>query len=72
MNRQHSQGERAVIDRLQRLSVVLPAIAEEAASAKRELARLRAENGRLARRLARLESRAGAVAANPGPTDGCQ
>jgi regulator of replication initiation timing len=48
--------ERAVIDRLQRLSVLLPALAQEAATARREAARLRVENRRLTRRLAEAES----------------
>lgn len=62
MSDQHrSQAERAVIDRLERLRVVLPAIAEEAARAKREVARLRVENRRLTHHLAQLESRAGAL-----------
>lgn len=53
-------AERAVIDRLQKLRVVLPAMAQEAAEARREAARLRAENSRLVHRLAQLESRYGA------------
>jgi hypothetical protein len=63
-----SQSERAVIDRLERLRVVLPALAQEAAAAKREVARLRAENRRLSHRLAGLESRAGALAASASST----
>ena len=62
------QAERAVIDRLDRLRALLPALAEEAATAKREVARLRAENRRLTQHLAQLESRAGVLAANPGAT----
>jgi hypothetical protein len=48
--------ERAVIDRLQRLRVLLPAMAQETATARREAARLRAENRRLMLRLAEVES----------------
>jgi hypothetical protein len=54
-----TQAERAVIDRLHRLRAVLPAMAEESATARREAARLRAENRRLVHRLAELESRQG-------------
>jgi hypothetical protein len=57
-----TRAERAVIDRLNRLRVVLPAMAQEAAAARREAARLRAENVRLARRVVELES---AQAAEP-------
>ena len=56
--------ERAVIDRLQRLSGLLPALAQEAPTARREAARLRAENRRLTRRLAEAES----LALVPSPT----
>ena len=56
-------GDRAVIDRLQRLRVVLPALAHEASRARRELARLRCENARLARRVHELES----AASSPTP-----
>lgn len=58
--------ERAVIDRLNRLRVVLPAMAQETAVARREAARLRAENTRLTRRVAELES-TGAALRVPGP-----
>jgi hypothetical protein len=47
---------RAVIDRLHQLRVVLPAMATEAAAARREAVRLRVDNARLARRVAELES----------------
>ena len=53
--------ERAVIDRLQRLRIILPALAQEAATARREAARLRSENARLLRRLADLEARYGTM-----------
>jgi len=53
---QRHDEERAVIDRLHKLRVLLPAMAEEAAAARREAARLRAENRELASRLAALES----------------
>jgi hypothetical protein len=49
-------SERAVIDRLQKLRVVLPAMAQETAIARREAVRLRTENARLARRLEELEA----------------
>jgi hypothetical protein len=50
-----SDAERAVIDRLHKLRVLLPAMAQDTADARREAARLRAENARLARRIAELE-----------------
>jgi hypothetical protein len=50
------ERERAVLDRLHKLRVILPAMAEESATARREAARLRAENARLVRRLAELEA----------------
>ena len=53
----HGWAERALLDRLNRLQVVLPALAHDLASARREAARLRVENGRLARSLADLERR---------------
>jgi hypothetical protein len=49
-------SDRAVFDRLQRLSVILPAFAEEAASARRKVAELRCENARLVRRIAELQT----------------
>jgi hypothetical protein len=49
------ESERTVFDRLHKLRVILPAMAEEAATARREAVRLRAENARLARRVAELE-----------------
>jgi hypothetical protein len=48
--------ERDVIDRLHRLRVLLPVMAQETASARREVARLRTENRLLERRLAELEA----------------
>jgi len=51
-----TDDERAVIDRLQKLRVILPAMAQEAATARREAARLRCENARLTHRLAELEA----------------
>jgi hypothetical protein len=50
-------AERALLDRLNRLQVVLPALAHDLASARREAARLRVENVRLTRSLAELEHR---------------
>jgi hypothetical protein len=49
-------SERAVIDRLHKLRVILPVMAQERAEARREAARLRSENAQLARRLAEIES----------------
>jgi hypothetical protein len=53
--------ERDVIDRLHKLRVLLPAMALETATARREAARLRTENRRLTRRLAELEEAAARV-----------
>jgi hypothetical protein len=50
-------SERAVIERLHKLRTVLPAMAQERAEARREAARLRSENARLAHRLAVIEAR---------------
>jgi hypothetical protein len=50
-------SERAVIERLHKLRTVLPAMAQERAEARREAARLRSENVRLAHRLAAIEAR---------------
>ncbi len=46
----------AVIDRLERLRVVLPAMAQETARFRREAARLRKEKSDLARRLGEIEA----------------
>jgi hypothetical protein len=45
-----------VVDRLRQLQVILPAMALEAAVAKRDAARLRRENVQLLRRLSKEES----------------
>jgi hypothetical protein len=45
----------ALIDRVQKLRVLLPAFAQETATARREVARLRIENAKLRRRVAELE-----------------
>jgi hypothetical protein len=50
-------AQRAVVDRLHQLRVILPAMAAETAAARREAARLRRENAELGRRLAELEER---------------
>jgi hypothetical protein len=50
-------SESAAIDRLRRLSVILPAMAQEIAAARREAARLRVENAQLLNRVSRLERR---------------
>jgi hypothetical protein len=49
-------ADRAVIDRLHRLRVVLPALAEDAATARREAARLSRENASMLRRIAELQA----------------
>lgn len=54
----HEERQRDVIDRLQQLQVILPAMALEAADARRDVARLRRENAQLLRRLPGLESAA--------------
>lgn len=51
-----STGERAVLDRLHRLRLILQAMAQETADARREAARLRVENAHLRRRLADVEA----------------
>ncbi|WP_035125731.1 hypothetical protein [Conexibacter woesei] len=50
-----TRRELEVIDRLDKLRVILPAMALETATARRETVRLRAENARLTRRLAEIE-----------------
>lgn len=50
-------SERAAIDRLRQLSVILPAMAQEVAAARREAARLRVENAHLLSRVSGLERR---------------
>jgi hypothetical protein len=49
--------EGAAIDRLRQLSVILPAMAQEIAAARREAARLRVENAQLLNRVSGLERR---------------
>ncbi len=49
-------SERAVIERLHKLRTIMPAMAQERAEARREAARLRSENVRLAHRLAEIEA----------------
>ncbi len=49
-------SDRLVINRLHKLRIILPAMAQERAEAQREAARLRGENTRLARRLAEIET----------------
>ena len=53
-------SESAAIDRLHQLSVILPAMAQETAAARREVARLRVENARLLNRVSRLSAGLGA------------
>ncbi|HUO71778.1 MAG TPA: hypothetical protein VMU39_13470 [Solirubrobacteraceae bacterium] len=50
----------ALIDRIHRLRIILPAMAQETADARREAARLRLENAALRRRIAELERAAAA------------
>jgi hypothetical protein len=49
-------GERAILDRLHRLRLILQAMAQETADARRAAARLRVENADLRRRLADVEA----------------
>jgi hypothetical protein len=63
-------GERALIDRLDRLRSILPALAQEAAMARREARQLRIENRRLARSLAEFECRRGPGAIGTSSEDG--
>lgn len=49
-------SERAVIERLHKLRMIVPAMAQERAEARREAARLRSENMRLMHRLAEIEA----------------
>jgi hypothetical protein len=49
-------SDRLVIDRLHKLRIILPAIAQERAEAQREATRLRGENTQLTRRLAEIEA----------------
>ena len=52
-----AQADRgALLDRMQKLRIILPALLEEAASAQRESTRLRLENRKLVRRIAALET----------------
>jgi hypothetical protein len=54
----HLGSDRAeLIDRLEKLRILLPAFAQETAAARREAARLRSENAMLHRRLVQLETR---------------
>jgi hypothetical protein len=46
-----------ILDRLARLRLVLPALGQELATARREAAKLRLENGRLKDRLRSLEAK---------------
>lgn len=48
-----------ILDRLARLRLVLPALGQELATARREAAKLRVENGRLKDRLHVLEGEGG-------------
>lgn len=54
-----------ILDRLARLRLVLPALGQELATARREAAKLRVENGRLKDRLHSLEAKRG-VSENRG------
>jgi hypothetical protein len=59
--RQSDPGE--LLDRLQKLGTLLPAFAQEAATARREAVRLRSQNATLQGRIAELEAR---LASTPG------
>jgi hypothetical protein len=48
-----------ILDRLARLRLVLPALGQELATARREAAKLRVENGKLKDRLHSLEAKGG-------------
>jgi hypothetical protein len=48
-----------ILDRLARLRLVLPALGQELATARREAAKLRVENGKLRDRLLSLEAEDG-------------
>jgi hypothetical protein len=50
-------SDRELLNRLEKLRRLLPAFAQEAADARREAARLRAENATLQRRVVELETR---------------
>jgi hypothetical protein len=65
-----SANERPVIDRLERLRVVLPALAQDAAEARRAAAKLRLENARLLQRVAELQSARQADVQAAGSTQG--
>ena len=56
-------GDADVIERLARLRALLPAMAEDLASARRRAATLATENDRLAARVRELESRLAATRA---------
>jgi regulator of replication initiation timing len=60
----------ALVERVRKLRLVLPALAEEAAIAKREALRLRLENKHLRGRVAELEQAALANPAQPPSTSG--
>lgn len=49
-------GDREVFDRLHQLTVILPALANEAVTARQHVLNLRSENARLLRRIAELQS----------------
>jgi hypothetical protein len=53
--RERADDNAALVDRIQKLRLVLPAMAQDAAVARREAAQLRRENARLQARLRELE-----------------
>jgi len=56
---QQARDREHLLERLQSLRAILPVLAQELASARRQVARLRHENGRLAQRVEELERHRG-------------
>lgn len=65
--RHNADAERAVIDRLDKLRLVLPALAQDAAEARREASKLRVENDRLIRHVAALQAECARLLELGGP-----
>ena len=64
-SRQESAADTAaLIDRVHKLRILLPTMAQETAVARREVARLRSQNAKLQRRVEELEARDGDRAAS--------
>ena len=60
-----AQDAADLMERLHRLRILLPAMAQDTAMARREAAQLRIENGQLMRRVAELEDLLAMRAAPP-------